>query len=66
MALANSGFLIGVWRFKKWGVYGSVLVPLVILVANLLRGTAPLVATSGLIIPAVVIVLVRNRWDSFE
>jgi hypothetical protein len=38
LALANFGFFIAIWKWKRWGVYGFIGVVVAFFVINLMRG----------------------------
>ncbi len=65
-SLLNFASAVGVWRFKKWGVYGFLAMSAVALTVNLIVGIAPLQIMIGLIGPAILVALVRPLWSQFD
>lgn len=61
LSFANLVFAIGIWRWKRWGVYGFVVSAGVAFVVNLLAsGILP--ALAGLLGLAILGFLLRDAW----
>jgi hypothetical protein len=65
MCFVNVACAVGVWRFKRWGVYGFVAMAGVALVINIMLGIGPAQLVGALIGPALLIALVRPNWSQF-
>jgi hypothetical protein len=65
LGLANLGFGIGVWKWKKWGVYGFLASALVTFVINALYVDITS-ALSGLVGIALLMALVIPVWKQLE
>ena len=65
MALADFVFVIGIWNWKKWGVYGLAVTILIAIVINSFN-VGLLAASSGLIGLAFLAYLVRDVWPYME
>ncbi len=65
LALVNFGCAIGMWMWKKWGVFGSLVVAAIGFVMNLIIGVNPMQAFMGLGGPIILIFLVKERWARF-
>jgi hypothetical protein len=63
--LVNAGSAVGMWSFRRWGVYGVVCTSLVAFVVNWKLGGVP-VALPGLIGVACVGVFATAIWVEFE
>lgn len=57
---------IGIWSWRRWGVYGSCAMALVALVVNFAIGLAPQSAIMGLLGPIILVLLVKPRWAHFR
>lgn len=65
LSLVNFGFIIAIWRWKKWGVYGFVGLTAIVLVINLLTiGITAIPA--GVLSLAVLGFLLRPVWDDMD
>jgi hypothetical protein len=64
-SIGNLACAVGVWMWKKWGVYGFGALTALGLVVNLMAGMGPR-ALTGVIGLVLIIVLVRPYWDQFE
>jgi hypothetical protein len=66
-SLASVATAVGIWQWKRWGVYGFVGISLLSLVINLVAGISPgfsiIASVVGL---AILFYLVRPLWDHFE
>lgn len=60
-ALADCVFAIGIWKWKRWGVYGFIGSSLVAFLVNLMT-TGFVLALLGLAGVGILIVLVRPAW----
>jgi hypothetical protein len=65
LALANFAFAIGIWQWKKWGVYGFAGTSLVALVVNAISIGIP-AALFGLVGLGLLAYLVRPHWNQME
>ncbi len=65
-SMLNFVWAVGVWKFKRWGVYGFLAMAAVALIVNFTIGVAPMQAVLGLIGPAILIALVRPLWSRFD
>ena len=65
LGVANFIFVIGVWKWKKWGVYGFGVVSLVAFVINLIS-IGILGAIFGLVGLGILIFLLRNAWAQMD
>jgi hypothetical protein len=63
--LINAGCAVGMWRFRRWGVYGVVCASLVAFVVNQKIGGVP-VALPGLLGVAAVAVFAMATWVEFD
>ena len=63
--LVNAGCGVGMWSFKRWGIYGVVCTSLVAFVINWKIGGVP-VALPGLIAVACVAVFSMAVWIEFD
>jgi hypothetical protein len=63
--LVNAGCAVGMWSFRRWGVYGVVCASLVAFVVNWKLGGVP-VALPGLIGAACVGVFATAIWMEFD
>ena len=65
-SLVNFACAIGIWKWKKWGVYGAVAMAGLGLVVNFTIGIQPMQAIIGLVGPAILIALVSKLWKEFD
>ena len=63
--IVNAGCGVGMWSFKRWGIYGVVCTSLVAFVINWKIGGVP-VALPGLIAAAAVAVFSMAVWIEFD
>jgi hypothetical protein len=64
LSLLNIIFLIGVWKYKKWGFYGFVAVSLLnIILSIFLTGSIITSLISGLIFPIILYFLIKPIWN---
>jgi hypothetical protein len=63
--LMNVGFTAGVWGWRRWGVYGIVVVSLFAFMLNFRIGGAVL-AVPGVIGPALLVVVAALQWGELE
>jgi hypothetical protein len=66
MCFVNVACAIGVWRFKRWGVYGYVAMAAFGLVINLTLGVGVGSIVGAFIGPAILVALVRPLWSRFS
>jgi hypothetical protein len=64
LSLANFGFIIAIWQWKKWGAYGFFTTAAIVFVINVLTIGAG--AFTGLIGVALLGLLLRPVWDAME
>ena len=57
---------IGIWKWKKWGVYGLVITTLIVVATNISIGISINRALLGFIGLAIIIFLVNPLWKYFE
>jgi hypothetical protein len=65
LGLINVGCSVGVWAWKRWGVYGVVCVSLVAFMLNWKIG-GPVVALPGLIGPAALGLVAGITWLEYD
>jgi hypothetical protein len=65
LALANFAFALGMWNWKRWGVYGFVASTAIVFLLNAIT-ISVLAALLGLIGVAILILLVRPIWSEME
>jgi hypothetical protein len=63
--IMNAGSAVGMWSFRRWGVYGVVCASLVAFVINWKVGGVP-VALPGLIAVGLVAVFAMAVWVEFD
>ncbi|MGD0526481.1 MAG: hypothetical protein ABSE49_15140 [Polyangiaceae bacterium] len=66
MCLVNVACAVGVWRFKRWGVYGFVAMAALGLVVNLTLGVGVGSFLGAFVGPAILVALVRPLWSRFR
>jgi hypothetical protein len=66
LSLVNFACAIGIWKWKKWGVFGAVAMAAIGLVVNFTIGIQPMQAILGLAGPAILIALVSKLWKQFD
>lgn len=63
LSLLNILFLIGVWKYKKWGFYGFVAVSLLNIILSILITSSIITSLiSGLIFPLILYFLIKPIW----
>ena len=63
--IANFIFALGVWQWKKWGVYGFAGTSLIVFVINLIViGLGP--ALFGLVGLGLLVFLLRDHWSHMD
>lgn len=65
VSVANTVFAVGVWLWKRWGVFGIGVSYIVVLIINVGIGL-PFNALLGLVGIAILIFLVRPVWGQME
>jgi hypothetical protein len=63
--LVNAGCAVGMWSFRRWGVYGLVCASLVAFMVNFKLGGVP-VALPGLIGVACTAIFAMALWVEFD
>ncbi|MDF2591521.1 MAG: hypothetical protein K0S75_987 [Clostridia bacterium] len=64
LSLINIIFLIGVWKYKKWGFFGFVGVSIINIIISIFLTNAILIPIiSGLIFPLILYLLIRPIWN---
>ena len=66
MCFVNVACAIGVWRFKRWGVYGFVAMAGAGLLVNVTLGVGIGSILGAFIGPAILVALVRPLWSRFS
>ena len=66
MTVVNVVLAIGVWNWKKWGVYGFYIVAAIALCINLYIGVGIAGSLSGLIGAVIMYFATKNRWEYFS
>jgi Sec-independent protein secretion pathway component TatC len=67
ISLLNMAAVVGIWQWKKWGVYLYVGLSVLSIVLSVIAGMSPvMVIVSSLIGFAILFFLVRPLWDHFE
>jgi hypothetical protein len=64
LSLANLGFIIAIWQWKKWGAYGFFATAAIVFVINVLTIGAG--AFTGLLGVVLLGFLLRPVWDEME
>jgi hypothetical protein len=65
LAATNIAFVVGIWQWKKWGVYGFSAVTIIVFIFNVI-GSGFTSAALGLVGLGVLLFLVRNVWTEME
>lgn len=65
-ALLNIGFAIGVWNWRRIGVFGFVGMGLLVFPVNVWLGVPIASAVIGLVGPSLLALLVRPKWHHFN
>jgi hypothetical protein len=58
--------LIGVWTWKRWGVYDFYGVLVLSLILSIAAGYLNAVTLFSLVIPLILFFLIRPHWEDFE
>lgn len=66
VAFANFAFAVGIWTWKRWGIYGLIGSAVVATIINVLSGLAIPGIVSAAISIGILLFLVRDKWDNFE
>lgn len=64
-ALLNIAFAIMVWQWRRVGVYGLIILALLVFPFNLYIGIPAVQAMIGLLGPVILALLVRSNWNRF-
>jgi hypothetical protein len=65
-SLINTGLAIGIWNWKRWGVYGFGVAVIGIFIVNMAIGVPILSALSGFVGLIIMIFLVRPVWEHMD
>ena len=63
---ANFVFLLAIWKWKKWGLYGFTISGILVFVVNLTIGIPIPSSLLGLLGIATVLLFARPIWQHFE
>jgi hypothetical protein len=66
LSLAEMGFAISIWQWKKWGVYGLFISSLIVLTLNIFLGVALPIIFTGVLVLVVLVLLVFPLWHHFK
>jgi hypothetical protein len=66
LSLLNAIFCFAVWKLKKFGVHGFIIVGLVGFALNLKLGLNVGMAIAGLLGPVIMVILVRPIWRHMD
>ncbi|MBL8608170.1 MAG: hypothetical protein JNL38_12670 [Myxococcales bacterium] len=66
LGVVNTASAIGIWLWRKWGVFGVCGTAVVALVINFMIGVPPMNAIFGLAGPGILVFLVRPLWRGFR
>lgn len=66
LSLVNIVFAIGIWNWKKWGIYGVYIVALIAFVINISLGVSVVRSLFGLALPVVLFFLIRPLWEHYS
>jgi hypothetical protein len=67
LSLLNIIFLIGVWKYKKWGFYGFVAISVLnIIISIFLTSSIITSLISGLIFPLILYFLIKPIWNHMK
>jgi hypothetical protein len=66
LALLNIAAAVGIWQYKKWGVYLYGALAVLSILLMLYSGMSPFILGFSLIGPLILFFLVRPHWDHFE
>lgn len=62
LCLVNVASAVGVWQWKRWGVYAFVATAVLATIANILLGISLYIAVVGLVGPVILGALVYDKW----
>lgn len=64
LSLLSIVFLIGVWKYKKWGFYGFTAAAIISIIISIMSTGSILISLiSGLIFPVILYFLIRPIWN---
>ncbi len=66
LAIANIVLAIGIWRWKKWGVYGIYITIFTAFMVNLYIGLDMASALPGLVGAVFIFLTTRKTWPYFK
>lgn len=66
MALMNVVFAVGIWTWKKWGVFGFYGSAAIAFGINIIAGLGVLASSLGLIGVLIIFLTTRSRWQHFS
>lgn len=66
LSFVQFAFILGIWRWKKWGVIGALALAPVTLILNFSIGVPPGTAILGMVGPLILFFLVKPRWPAFR
>ena len=65
MSIVNIILAVGVWMWKKWGVFGFYGVAVIVFCINIYVGIGIIGSLSGLIGIVIIFFTTKNRWENF-
>ncbi len=65
-SLVALGFILAVYKWKKWGLYGFAVTTLITFAINMKLGVNNLMAIFGLIGIAFLVYLIRPHWEHMD
>jgi len=65
LAAVNLVCVVGIWNWRKWGVYGIVATSIVALIINFLIGVPFFASLLGLVGLVILWLLVQPKWPHF-
>jgi hypothetical protein len=67
LSLLNIVFLIGVWRYKRWGFYGIIAVSIINIILGIFLTSSIITSLiSGLILPLILYFLIKPIWNHMK
>lgn len=66
MAIINFILAVGIWTWKKWGVYGFYVSVLIAFAINLSIGMGIAASLVGLVGAVLIYLTTKNRWQYFS
>jgi len=66
LAIINVALAIGVWFWKKWGVYGFYIIATIAFIINISLGFGIMGSIFGLAGAVILYLLTRKRWHFFS